>query len=88
MYNFGFIGAGKMGGAILKVLGCEFSGDIETVVRNSEYIVLGVKPQNAKNSSRKSDPHSKTGKTAPFLSACWQGPLLIKSRSISASAFP
>ncbi len=74
MYKFGFIGAGKMGGAILKVvsgavggenvivfdkntehcrritaeLGCVFSEDIETVVGKSEYIVLGVKPQNAK----------------------------------------
>ena len=74
MYKFGFIGAGKMGGAILKVicgavgaenvivfdkntehcrsitaeLGCAFSEDAETIARESEYIVLGVKPQNAK----------------------------------------
>ena len=74
MYKFGFLGAGKMGGAILKgiseatggenvivydkntdhcrkitaELGCIFSGDVETVVKSSEYIVIGVKPQTAK----------------------------------------
>lgn len=73
MYKFGFIGTGKMGGSILRViskavggenviacdkntehcraltaeLGCTFSEDIETAVRESNYIVLGVKPQNA-----------------------------------------
>ncbi len=74
MYKFGFIGTGKMGGAILKVIsesvgaenviifdkntalaravsektGCFFSENTEDIVKDSEYIVLGVKPQNAK----------------------------------------
>ena len=73
MYKFGFIGTGKMGGAILKVIsesagaenviifdkntaqaqkisektGCAFSENIGDIVEKSEYIVLGVKPQNA-----------------------------------------
>ncbi len=91
MYKFGFIGTGKMGGAILKVIseavggkkviafdknadlaraasektGCVFSDNTGDIVKNSEYIVLGVKPQNAQELLGEIGPalKAKKGKT-------------------------
>ena len=114
MYKFGFLGAGKMGGAILKViseavgagsvivydkntehcrkitaeLGCVFSGDIETVVRNSEYIVLGVKPQNAKELLAEIGPALKDRKDSAVLVSMLAGTVIDKIAEYLGFSFP